>query len=301
VLKGAAGLFAASITVERTEWRDYVDHIDIEERYQGIRALGFIERVPAGRLAEFIATNQLDGPKDFDNGPSGARDEYWVVKYVEPEAGNASVLGYDISTEARRAEAARLARDEGRPAITRRIQLVQTVEEAPAVLLLLPIYRPGSVPTAIWQRRASLMGWVFGAFLVDDLMDDLPESKDTAIDFEIFEENTNKISLQTWIYNADNSLHAINPGKCTFQRNVPIKVVDRTWSVHFNTRPAFDSATDYTESRRLLAGGKGISILLLGITRSLAATRQRAQKMAPQKTGKIPIQEPALIATSKRI
>src|SRR5262249_32229656 len=42
VLNGAGGLYAASKSVERDEWRAYVNRLSIRQHYPGIRALGFI-------------------------------------------------------------------------------------------------------------------------------------------------------------------------------------------------------------------------------------------------------------------
>src|SRR5438876_9649590 len=46
VMHGAAGLFAASQSVERSEWKAYVDNISIEKRFPGVDSLGFVAYVP---------------------------------------------------------------------------------------------------------------------------------------------------------------------------------------------------------------------------------------------------------------
>jgi two-component system, sensor histidine kinase and response regulator len=299
VLKGAAGLFAASDAVTRSEWHLYAQSLDIEERYPGIHTFGFIEQVGDSERAIFIATNRAERGSEFTILPSGLRSNYWVVKYVEPERDNSSVLGYDLVTEPLRREALEYARDTGKPALTRRIRLVQSVEDVPAILLLLPIYRRGFELKTIEDRRAAIEGWVAASFIMTQLMETLTESHDPQIDFEIFDDN--RVSLKTWLYDADRRLHATTSQACTYATNTTLNVVNRKWLVHFSTRPAFDAATDYTETRLFVVGGLCISFLLFGITRSLATTRQHAVSLARQMTEKFRIQERAVISSSNGI
>src|SRR5262249_19899702 len=89
--------------------------------------------------------------------------------------------------------------------------------------------------------------------------------------------------------------------RCTFQKTAPLDLAQHTWTIYFNTRPAFDAATDYTETRLLVFGGVCISLLLFGITHSLASTRQRALALAQQMGEKFRIQERAGISSNNDI
>ena len=271
VLKGAAGLFAAGQSVQRHQWHDYVATLDLETRYPGIHALGFAAYVSEAERQRFLATTRLDGAPEFAIQPPGLRSSYYVVKYVEPVLGNSSVLGWDMATESRRREAADVARDTGEAVLTRKIKLVQSAEELPAALLLLPIYRHGQRAVTMEERRAALQGWVCAAFVLEDLMAGLLENRNPEIDCEIFDDT--KIGLPNLLYDADGDLHAITAEPCTFKKTAPLDLARRTWTLSFSTRPAFDAARDYTETRLLVFGGMCISLLLFGITRSLASTR----------------------------
>src|ERR687893_1883037 len=50
---GSRGLFYASSSVEEGEWDDYADGIDLEERYEGMQALGYAERVETSEREGF--------------------------------------------------------------------------------------------------------------------------------------------------------------------------------------------------------------------------------------------------------
>ena len=214
--------------------------------------------------------------------------------------GNSTSLGFNIASDPRQREAADKARDMGQATLTARIKLVQRDEDFPAVLLLAPIYRNDAPKATEEERRAAIEGWVYAAFVMKDLMAGLTESKDSEIDFEIFDGN--RISRFNLLYDADGELHALEPGASTFHANPPpLSLANRTWSLHFSTRPAFDAATDYTEIRLLVFVGVCISLLLFGITRSLASTQQRALVLAHEMTEKFRIQERAVISSNNGI
>ncbi len=52
-LWGGVGLFNASQAVERSEWKSYVNALDLE-RYGGINGIGFIQNVPKKDLSNFF-------------------------------------------------------------------------------------------------------------------------------------------------------------------------------------------------------------------------------------------------------
>lgn len=307
VLKGAEGLFAASERVKREEWHEYVASLDIDQRFRGIRALGFIARVPHSELSAFVRTNREDALAEYDahagDLPVSAVHSdhtHYLIQFIEPMTGNRRALGYDVATDPARRQAAEQARDSGDAALTGKIRLVQSEDDLPGVLLLLPVYRSGMPVTNVVQRREALQGWVYGAFVLRDFMAGLFESGNSAIDFEIFDGA--RPSPDKLLYDADGVLHAFEQEAGSFQDFVPpMKVAGREWTMHFSTRRVFDLATSYAETNLLLVGGIAISFLLFGITRSLATTRLRAIAIAQQMTEKFRIQERAVISSSNGI
>ena len=90
VLIGVRGLFAASNSVSRTDFRDYVDSLDLNHRYPGIAAVLYAQRISARQKQAFEAAVRNDtsvdprGYPDFAIKPPGDRPEYVVVQYIEP-------------------------------------------------------------------------------------------------------------------------------------------------------------------------------------------------------------------------
>ena len=61
LLRGGVGLFAASQSVSRTEWRDYVASLIIQEQYAGIQGIGFAAYIPAAHLNEHFRVIRAEG------------------------------------------------------------------------------------------------------------------------------------------------------------------------------------------------------------------------------------------------
>jgi len=100
VLHGAAGLFAASYTVERGEWRNYLESVSIERRFPGIDGVGFIAMVQRATLDEFLRVTRADKTPEFTIKELGDTNDLLVVKYIEPENRHRSMLGRNIGLDA---------------------------------------------------------------------------------------------------------------------------------------------------------------------------------------------------------
>lgn len=69
-LKGARGVFAASVSVTRREFDAYVATCDLASAFPGITGIGFIQRIQRRDLNGFAATERGDDAPDFQiHGP----------------------------------------------------------------------------------------------------------------------------------------------------------------------------------------------------------------------------------------
>ena len=99
VLHGAAGLFEASVSVERLEWRAYLARVSINERYPGIDALGYAVWVQRSEIESFVGETRADHAPEFELRSPGDGDELLVVKYLEPETLHQESIGLDMSSD----------------------------------------------------------------------------------------------------------------------------------------------------------------------------------------------------------
>lgn len=75
ILKGAAGLHAASEHISRAEWRTYVGALRLDEDHFGMQGLGFAVLVPDKALDQHVASVRSEGFPAYEVSPPGARPE----------------------------------------------------------------------------------------------------------------------------------------------------------------------------------------------------------------------------------
>ena len=304
VLKGAAGLFAASKSVQRDEWRAYFESLDLKERSRGFHALGFLERVEASNVEQFLADTRVDRARHFDPSafritPPGSRPDYYVVKFVEPLDRNLSAVGYDIGSDPLRRQIADQARDRGEATLTHALRLVQA-PHLPGVILLMPVFANDATPTNALQRADALVGWVYAAFIIGDLMVGILQPGQDELDFEIFDGP--EVSPEALMYRHQTLPDAIQRrSKPAFERIETFIVRHRTWTIYLSTGAAFEAATSYIVPQFIAVGGLCISLLLVGVVHTQLHTRHRAEAIARQMTSELLSSREELAASHEQL
>ena len=280
VLRGGVGLFAASYSVERAEWRAFTKTISADQRFPGIDGLGFIASVPRNDLAAFLKITREDKTPDFQLKNAGTNDDFFIVKYMEPEARHRGQLGVDMGNDADRRAVAELARDTGQATISGRLRLRGNRREG--LLMLVPVYRNGAPAGTADERRTNIVGWVFARFITAQLMGGIVEKKSAMLRCVIYDRNEQDAEATIF----DNAPDADDEKKSgpQFSSVHTLSVGRHHWVLHFTSKPAFDAAISRTTDRLAAIAGGMISLLLFAIALSLSATRDRAQRMATEMT-----------------
>ena len=76
ILKGGAGLFAASDSVSHREWQDYVEKLRSQDSVPGVQGIGFSQVIPPHQLAAHTAKVRAEGFPDYTVRPAGERTLY---------------------------------------------------------------------------------------------------------------------------------------------------------------------------------------------------------------------------------
>jgi len=122
MLKGGAALFEASNNVERREWHSYAKWIKLGRNFKEIQGFGFAQLIPPAQLSAHIAQIRREGFPDYRVWPSGTRDVYTSIIYLESfEKPNLQSLGYDMRSEPVRRAAMEKARDENKVIFTGKV------------------------------------------------------------------------------------------------------------------------------------------------------------------------------------
>ena len=291
VLHGGSALFAASTHVDRNDWRSYVDSLGVNERYPGIRAFGYITRVPHAEVPAFEARLRAEGI-DAPVRPAGTRPEHFAVTYVEPMATHAAALGVDMAAEPRRRAAAEAARDGGGVEMTAKLELVEDPEHAPGFLLFAPDYAETPAPATVEERRRSLRGWVFAAARARDLLRALPAGLLTDLDLEVYDGTAP--SGDSLVYDSVPPVRALDPPRGLLAHRSTVIAAGRPWMLYLTALPGFEGGEGRWQRALVLGGGLAASLALFGLVWSLAATRRRAIDRAERMTS-------ALRASEQRV
>jgi len=147
ILRGAAGFFAASQNVSRSEWRDYVSALALDEGYVGIQGLGFSKLIRPADLDSHIQAIRSEGHPEYGITPPGERPVYSAIVYLEPFYGrNLRAFGFDMYSEPVRRAAMDRAILTADIAYSGKVRLVQETDSdvQPGVLAYLPVYQGGA-------------------------------------------------------------------------------------------------------------------------------------------------------------
>ena len=176
-LRGARGAVVGA-GLNTASYQDFVTYMqsrELDREFAGARGFGLIRRVPSNQVEAFLTNAAADRGRPFTIVQMNPHDnERWVIQYIEPEIRNRQAVGLDISSEPRRAAAARAAMETGRPRLTAPITIVQA-QSVPhrGFLLLLPVYDPALPVGTVTERIAATRAWTYAALVLDEVLQDL--------------------------------------------------------------------------------------------------------------------------------
>ncbi|TMP89397.1 MAG: hypothetical protein E6L06_10120, partial [Verrucomicrobia bacterium] len=177
VLRSIQNFFASSPAVSQGSFRSFVAR-DISD-HPGIQSLSWNARVPQAKVSAFVEAARRDGlgtfqPTERDAQqkliPAAQREEYIVIRYIEPLFGNERALGFDIACDPIRRQAFEWARDKGEARATKQTELIQEKGTAPGFVVYLPIYTNGLSHDTVEERQKRLEGYVAAIFRIGDVI-----------------------------------------------------------------------------------------------------------------------------------
>jgi diguanylate cyclase (GGDEF)-like protein/PAS domain S-box-containing protein len=302
VLRGLQGLFSASQEVKRDEFRNFVARLHLDQNYPGAQGMGFAQLVPPEQKNRHIAGIRSQGFPNYTLHPEGERETYTAVVYIEPfNERNQRAFGYDMysdleqpragdSAPGLRRAAMERARDSGeaalsgKAAISGKVRLLMEKDTDPqpqaGVLMYLPVYRNGAPVDTVAERRASLVGWVYAPFRMDDLMGGILAEHGGEIDIEIYDGE--EISERTLLYDDDKIRRADNKAGARFQASQHIEVSGRTWTMVITSLPPLEMRLDQGASLKVALAGIAVSLLLALLTLLGVHDRHLALEIARQ-------------------
>ncbi len=287
VLRSGAARMASSSSVSRPEWRDFINHLQLDERFPGIQALGYAEWVDDWERPAHEKRMRDSGFPDYDIRPPGQRASYVPIVYSEPFVGrNARVLGYDMFSEPIRRAAMERARETSEVAVSGKLVLTGDTfrgsqPQQPGVIMYVPVFHDGIRVVAREDKRPALAGFVFGPLRMHDLMRGiLDEGVLQVLDMRVYDGTSpSPESVLIDTRTAWRATPASSAGPI-FERVFTFPMPGRAWTIQFVSRPEFDATLAEERPWALLAVGILSSLVVFVLTSALVATWNRAHNLS---------------------
>ena len=278
-LKGARGVYAASDSVSRGDFRNYVDARHLPQEFPGVRGFGFIERVLRPDLEQFSAQVRADGLPDFRVKSSAGEtaEDLYVIKYLEPLGENIEALGYDLGQDLLQREAVERASRTGQDTMSGRINLIQDESGRPGFLLLVPVYRRGADPQTPDQHMRALVGLVYAPVLAHELMAGVADVSERLLDVRLLaDDGPQQLDL---LYESQTE-----PREAVWNVERRLEFGGKRLHLQLSSKPAFERQIDRGPVQWMALSGLGLSLSLALATWLLISGRQRAEQLAAART-----------------
>ncbi len=271
VLRGAAGLFAASDNVTRTQWHSYAEALTLKKSYPAIQAMAFAAVFPGADLTDRIKQLRKSDLPDFSVRPPGNRDRYVVNVFTEPFNGlNIKAIGYDMWQDPVRRRAMELALETREPVITSKVTLKvdETSNPVPAVIMYFPAL----------SSTGKLLGFVLIPLRVPELVKDLQTLNTQGVSLTLYDGAGDK--EDALLYKSDTDAK----NKPRFTSSEVLTVAGHPWRLVFASEPAVAAGDETLSPNRVLAIGIIFSLMLFAVGWSFISSRRRALEFAREMT-----------------
>lgn len=285
VLRGGVGLFNASEFVSRSDWKSYVSTLLIDTYWPGIQGIGYAQMFSAEELDAHENKIRQQGFPDYLVTPAGSREQYSAIIYLEPfSSRNLRAFGYDMYSNPIRREAMQRAAQEGQPALSGRVTLVQETNKdiQAGFLVYLPLYHTNMSLITPDERLAALRGFVYSPFRAKDLFHGMLNIKNQLIDYKIFDGDSTEAEQLLYDSTQDKAFKNDQPPLFTITKSLHLQ--GRDWTAQFIGYKELNNKLDIVQPSYVAVLGLMVDILLFLVILSLSKNRKsvlaHSQKMS---------------------
>ncbi|HEV8693473.1 MAG TPA: CHASE domain-containing protein [Lysobacter sp.] len=272
VARGGTSLFASVARPTPRQWADYVDGMNLHNRFPAVNGLGFAGYISNNRLDDLQIEWRDSGWGQLNVRPHGIRDYYGPILYLEPRTPeNVAAIGFDMLSEPTRRAAMQTALDTGMAQLSGRIQ--QASRSSQGLILYMPVYRDGDRPYTRASRTQSMQGWVCVPFDLERYVAEALSGLYDDVHLRIFDISGGANSLLFASKEATGQTPA-------FHSSATLDFYGRRWRVEFDSPPLAVAAPRLKGLENMLALGLFASVLLYAMVWLLARTEDRAHAIA---------------------
>ena len=280
----------------REEFQTFLSGFKLDRRYSGVRVATYSQRVMRAERPAFEREVRRDtsinpsGYPEFAIKPPGERNEYVVVKYLQPMTGNEAGFGLDlVGDPARRAETERV-RDDGDLIVSAPFAVLSDPTQI-SITARAAIYRKGMPVQTVAQRREAFQGVVAMVFHVNEMVASL-YGADLGSRFDLTMHDLGLLatdrpdapSKRTLLFD---SLGPSGPKVASAEQGLnrveTLDVGGRKWQLTFSL-PGRAYGIERALPTVVLLGGIVASVLLFWLVLTLSVSRARALALAEHAT-----------------
>ncbi len=290
-LRSLAALFSVTGKVDRDQFHQFVT-VPLD-RHPGISSMSWLPRVTDAQRQGFEQSVVGEGVVGFGISdlspdgrliPAGRRSEYFPIYFVEPEAGNRRILGFDPFSSPSRSIAMAKARDSGESSGSEPIVLPQEADGSLGMVVFIPIYIPGKPHVLVEQRRENLAGFVATAFRIGPLVESSLKGLDQeGITLSLTDETTS--GPYRVIY--PRSVAETDPRQRGMEHWSSFEVAGRRWTLAAMRSNQYLLSHPSWNAWVVLAGGLLFTSLLGGFLLMLTGRTTRIEQEVAERTARI--------------
>ena len=283
LLRGVQGLQAAKQgKAGQQDLHQYLAAQKLAEEYPGVVGVGFMRRVPAAQVEEYVAERKRIDPSFHLKARVPNPGDRYITELVEPYQAHRHAFGIDTASYLDRKAVADLAMLTGEAVFHGPIQYEEFPFSGTHFTLLLPYYRSGAAASTPEERERALEGWIFAPVQVEKMMHGLGGKGGHALGVVLYAGATkDEMAL---LFDSDGSqkgnTYQRNRERHAFSRDVPLRVGKQVFTLEISAEKSLLSDIQNSFPLFVLLTGGVISLLLAWSAWSMGRTRQMALVLA---------------------
>jgi signal transduction histidine kinase/CheY-like chemotaxis protein/integral membrane sensor domain MASE1 len=272
---------SASGQISGEQWGYWLESQRMFERHPGMAGMTVADVVKDGEMDAFLRNARrsragftVKKVRTADPSPEPV-PFHCIISLVDPRVADKTLIGLDLTSEKNRLAAALDATSTGNPTMTRRIVLMSDTKDRNGSLLFVPVYRSGTFPGTLEERREALVRFVCVPFVTADFFRGVLDRTGGQIDVDVFEGAST--APQDWIF----GMHG-QPAK-QFAAATRIELAGRSLTLGWNRGPGF-TPQQSTAAVWASACSAALTLLLACLVTSLQSVSARANAIAADRT-----------------
>lgn len=303
VLRATAGLFQTSDPLQRSQFQQYVDGLDLPQHYPAIHTINYAQYVVADDVPEFLRKVRREqsslaaSPGLFSIKPPGKRDDYCVLTFIDGTPVARAAFGLDLLANPLVRTALMTSRDTGELNTSGVPIAAMSGPNKTGLGMRLPVYRPGMPRSSTLERRAAYIGSVGIAISVDTLVQSVLDEmavkriRLTLVDtgLGLNNEKIDAVPRERLLFDsAFNAAHPTPPLPSAgngFVVPLPVDFNGRLWKATFSApKDAIYTTFDEYFPWMAMAAGFVSTFLLYALFHTMSSSRRHAITMAKEMT-----------------